>query len=102
MSCSVTGAEGGTGVAPYRREGWRRPSSACRHLLPVERGEGGSFSAGDWQTVDDSVLLPVLRGEMFGRTMRGGAAPRKLFPASRDQPEIRQFPQTQFRSSRRI
>ncbi|TPL72908.1 hypothetical protein FJ954_14615 [Mesorhizobium sp. B2-3-15] len=61
--------------------GQRRPSSACRHLLPVngEKHAGrnlGTFSAmlAHGEAGDNSVLLPVtIRGEVPGRAMRGGA-----------------------------
>jgi|UPI00047E8897 hypothetical protein len=81
--------------------GLRRPSSACRHLLPVngeknaDRNRGASLSIG--KASGDSVLLPVtIRGveewsaqrtksqllgfsndERSGRAMRGGADIRK-------------------------
>ncbi len=58
--------------------GQRRPSSACRHLLPVNgekkagRNLGASLAIGE--SGDDSILLPVtIRGEVPGRAMRGGA-----------------------------
>ena len=61
--------------------GRRRPSSACRHLLPVhgEKTAGrnlgtpsATFTIGE--SSDESVLLPVtMRGEVPGRAMRGGA-----------------------------
>ncbi len=61
--------------------GLRCPSSPCRDLLPVERGEGTGRTADvlfatlkTGETVDDGAFLPVtIRGEMSGRTMRGGA-----------------------------
>jgi hypothetical protein len=66
--------------------GLRRPSSAYRHLLPVEDGEKGlgrnvgalftMLAIGE--TADDGVLLPVpIRGEVPGRAMRGSADIRK-------------------------
>ncbi|ESZ21328.1 hypothetical protein X737_07340 [Mesorhizobium sp. L48C026A00] len=61
--------------------GLRRPSSACRHLLPVngEKPAGrnlGAFFAtlAIGEAGDEGVLLPVtIRGEVPGRAMRGGA-----------------------------
>jgi hypothetical protein len=62
--------------------GLRRPSSACRHLLPVEDGEKGlDRNAGALfamlaigESGDNSILLPVpIRGEGAGRRMRGSA-----------------------------
>jgi hypothetical protein len=62
--------------------GQRRPSSACRHLLPVNgekragRNLGASLAIGE--NGDDSILLPVtIRGEVPGRAMRGSANIRK-------------------------
>jgi hypothetical protein len=65
--------------------GQRRPSSACRHLLPVngekktDRNPGALFATLEiGETGDDSVLLPVtIRGEVPGRAMRGSANFRK-------------------------
>ena len=69
--------------------GQRRPSSACRHLLPVngEKRAGrfvGAHSATSMigEGAGDSFLLPVsIRGEVPGRTMRGSASIHKAsFP----------------------
>ncbi|SIT59954.1 conserved hypothetical protein [Mesorhizobium prunaredense] len=57
------------------------PSSACRHLLPVngEKPDGhnlGTFTATleIGEILCEGVLLPVtIRGEVPGRAMRGGA-----------------------------
>ena len=62
--------------------GQLRPSSACRHLLPVNgekkagRNPGASLAIGE--SGGASILLPVtIRGEVPGRAMRGGASVRK-------------------------
>ncbi len=58
--------------------GLRRPSSACRHLLPVNgekvagRNLGASLAIGEAD--GEGFLLPVtIRGEVPGRAMRGSA-----------------------------
>ncbi|RWN90949.1 MAG: hypothetical protein EOS05_24455 [Mesorhizobium sp.] len=65
--------------------GCRRPSSACRHLLPVNGEKTASRNRGALsatleigETADNSVLLPVtIRGEVPGRAMRGSVDIRK-------------------------
>jgi hypothetical protein len=56
----------------------RRPSSACRHLLPANgekragRTSAGSLAIGEAR--GEGFLLPVtIRGEVPGRAMRGSA-----------------------------
>jgi hypothetical protein len=63
--------------------GQRRPSSACRHLLPVNGEKKAGRSLGAPSTIGederDSLLLPVtIPGEVPGRAMRGGADFREL------------------------
>ena len=62
--------------------GQRRPSSACRHLLPVNgektAGRNPGAPAAIGEACDEGVLLPVtIRGEVPGRAMRGGADIRR-------------------------
>ncbi|CCV16110.1 hypothetical protein MESS4_830330 [Mesorhizobium sp. STM 4661] len=65
--------------------GQRRPSSACRHLLPVngEKKAGRNLGAISATLVigeagGEGVLLPVtIRGEVPGRAMRGGTDVRR-------------------------
>ena len=65
--------------------GQRRPSSACRHLLPVnvEKPADRNLAAlsatlAIGETADNNVLLPVtIRGEVPGRAMRGSTDIRK-------------------------
>ena len=65
--------------------GQRRPSSACRHLLPVNgektAGRNGSAVSATLEigeSASDSILLPVtIRGEVPGRAMRGSTDIRK-------------------------
>ena len=60
----------------------RRPSSACRHLLPVngEKRAGRTLSASlaIGEAGGEVFLLPVtIRGEVPGRAMRGSADVRR-------------------------
>jgi hypothetical protein len=108
LSAVWGGGRSGTVAARHRR--LRRPSSGCRHLLPVREGEKGCCVADSDRSAtvlryvsrdlsicerrNASAFLPVtIRGEMSGRTMRGSAGLRiylmnETKPASAHQPDL--------------